>query len=172
MVIEIILFIFALGTDLLTKKFVFLLDSDERHVILKNVFSFELTTNSGAAFGIFSDKTTTLTGITLVFCTFIFCFLVYDYFISKKFKDRRVFRAGFVLILAGGLGNIYDRARLGFVRDFIVYDFIEKIIGKPFAIGNIADVFATVGVILVIVGMFTISVSQDIKDLEKKSYEE
>ena len=46
------------------------------------------------------------------------------------------------LVISGGLGNIIDRARLGYVVDFIDCRFID------FYVFNVADSFVTVGCIL------------------------
>ena len=47
-------------------------------------------------------------------------------------------------VLAGGLGNLIDRLRLGYVVDMICTDFIR------FPVFNVADSFVTCGVILLL----------------------
>jgi lipoprotein signal peptidase len=48
-------------------------------------------------------------------------------------------------IWAGGLGNMIDRIRLGYVVDMICTDFIR------FPVFNVADIFITCGCILLLV---------------------
>lgn len=52
---------------------------------------------------------------------------------------------GLVLIIAGGLGNFVDRLRQGYVVDMFQFDFVD------FAIFNVADIYLTLGVILMLV---------------------
>ncbi len=51
------------------------------------------------------------------------------------------------LIIAGGLGNLYDRLTLGYVIDFIEVLFVK------FAIFNVADVAVVCGTICLIIGI-------------------
>ena len=50
-----------------------------------------------------------------------------------------------VAVYAGGLGNMIDRLRLGYVVDMIAVDFIE------FPVFNVADCFVSCGCILLLV---------------------
>ena len=49
-----------------------------------------------------------------------------------------------VLIFAGAIGNFIDRIRQGFVVDFLYFELID------FPIFNVADIYVTVGCILLI----------------------
>ncbi|MCL1843903.1 MAG: signal peptidase II [Defluviitaleaceae bacterium] len=49
-------------------------------------------------------------------------------------------RVPIILIVAGGVGNLYDRFRLGYVRDMLDFIFWQN-----FAIFNLADVYVTIG---------------------------
>ena len=51
------------------------------------------------------------------------------------------------LVLGGALGNILDRARLGYVVDFLDLHFGEF---RPFMIFNVADAAITAGVVLLL----------------------
>jgi len=51
------------------------------------------------------------------------------------------YKAAFILIFSGAMGNFIDRVFFGYVRDFIKLDFIN------FAIFNIADSALTIGTI-------------------------
>lgn len=107
---------------------------------IKNFISFSYTENTGATFGSFKGKTELLTAITAIGMVLLVIFL----FFNKK--ENKFFRTCLVLILAGGLGNLYDRIVFGYVRDFIVFDFWPS-----FATFNVADSFLTVSTILVVI---------------------
>ena len=54
------------------------------------------------------------------------------------------------MILAGGISNLLDRIFRGYVIDYL--DF--KIFGYEAAIFNVADIFITIGVFLMIIILF------------------
>ena len=60
---------------------------------------------------------------------------------------NRWLAAGVTLIVAGGLGNLYDRLTLGYVIDFIEVLFVR------FAIFNVADVAVVCGTVCLIIGI-------------------
>lgn len=99
---------------------------------------FRYAENTGAAFSMFSDNTLALTIVSAV--VLIGC---YVFVMSRKIKA--VFpNICLTLIVAGGLGNVIDRAMYGFVVDFIEPLFIE------FAVFNFADCCITVGAFMLI----------------------
>jgi signal peptidase II len=55
------------------------------------------------------------------------------------------------LVLGGALGNITDRARFGYVVDFIDLHFGDF---RPFLVFNVADAAITIGVLLLLVRAF------------------
>jgi signal peptidase II len=56
--------------------------------------------------------------------------------------------AAFGMILSGALGNVIDRARLGYVIDFIVFEL--RRVGFQWYTFNIADALVVVGVIILL----------------------
>jgi signal peptidase II len=107
----------------------------QRIVLIPNLLSLTFEKNTGAAFGIFDNGTIYLAIFSIVF---LFGFFVYDYFN----KDKNVWYVlSFSFIIGGAIGNFIDRIFLGYVRDFIMFDFIN------FPIFNIADMSLTFGVI-------------------------
>ncbi len=66
-------------------------------------------------------------------------------FSKKRLPFTTFERWCIVAIYAGGLGNMIDRIRLGYVVDMIAVDFVD------FAIFNVADSFITCGCILLMV---------------------
>ncbi|MCB1383412.1 MAG: signal peptidase II [Notoacmeibacter sp.] len=65
---------------------------------------------------------------------------------AQSKSGHRFARLGFVMILAGALGNMIDRALLGYVVDY----FLFHTPGWSFAVFNLADTWITVGAGLVI----------------------
>ena len=103
-------------------------------IVLKNILSFTYTENVGAAFSMFSGKVIFL----IIFSILFIGFFIY---MDIAFKDNNPFlMIGFSLIIGGAIGNLIDRIFLGYVRDFISFDFL-----KDFAICNFADVCITFG---------------------------
>lgn len=95
--------------------------------------------NTGAAFSMLSAHTAWLsvgTGILLV--------LGIAVLMSRKIKSGLLY-AALTMIVAGGLGNLIDRVRLGYVIDYIDPLFVQ------FAVFNFADCLITVGAGLLIV---------------------
>ncbi len=105
---------------------------------LFGLFNFTYVENTGAAFSMFSDKTDTLSLLTVLFLIAILFLLM-----KKTFKAKLV-NASLILIFAGGLGNLIDRIAYGFVVDFIEPLFIK------FAVFNFADCCITVGAFMLI----------------------
>ena len=64
---------------------------------------------------------------------------------TRKKKDSLLFRIALCFFAGGGIGNMIDRIFLGYVIDFLRFDFIE------FPIFNVADSFITIGAALMVV---------------------
>lgn len=111
-------------------------DMHKDYKCIPGLFRFSLVKNDGSAWGMFSGKLWFLILITIVALGF-FIWLAKDF----DFKDNAIFSASFVLILTGTLGNFIDRVILGYVRDFVTFDFIS------FPSFNFADMCLTIGVI-------------------------
>lgn len=93
-------------------------------------FYFPGITNTGGAFGI-------LKGLNLVFIVVSFLVLGFVFYYLKKTNKYE-----FVLIFSGTIGNLIDRLFFGHVRDFIDL--------KIWPVFNLADVYNTIGVFLII----------------------
>ena len=95
--------------------------------------------NKGAAFSMLQGQQWLFAVIFAVFAVFI----VWEF--SKKQLPFKPFeRWCIVAVFAGGLGNMIDRLRLGYVVDMIATEFID------FPVFNVADCFITCGCILLI----------------------
>jgi signal peptidase II len=97
-------------------------------------FSFSLTTNTGAAWGLFSDYPKIL---TLVRAVILGALLVGWFFVG----DRRYFLP-YSLILGGAFGNMMDLMLQGYVVDMIHFKFW----GYDYPVFNIADCCICIGV--------------------------
>lgn len=104
--------------------------------------------NTGAAFGLFNavDFPYKPAVITLVALLALVAIAVY----AERFgADTRLARAGLGLVLGGAVGNLIDRARLGYVVDFV--DAYWR--GWHFWAFNVADAAITVGAAALILDM-------------------
>ena len=74
--------------------------------------------------------------------------LVLDVFLFRRFPKKRKYLPFFIsltMIAAGGIGNLIDRLRLGYVIDFFYFSLID------FPVFNVADCYVTVSVALLII---------------------
>ncbi|MCX5801736.1 MAG: signal peptidase II [Candidatus Eisenbacteria bacterium] len=94
--------------------------------------------NSGVVFGLLSGHRT-----PLILTTFL-TILVLLFLIFRSRRSRPGMSFSLVLVLAGAIGNLIDRLRLGGVVDFI--DVGWKSVRWP--VFNVADTAVTVGVLL------------------------
>ena len=63
----------------------------------------------------------------------------------KKIVRHPLGRTALVLILAGGIGNLIDRVRLGYVVDMFNFQFMS------YPVFNVADICVVCGVILLVI---------------------
>ena len=107
---------------------------------IPGLFHFTYVQNTGAAFSSFQ-------GMQWLFAL---VFLAFTVAIIWEFSKKRLPFTDFerwlmVAVYAGGLGNMIDRVRLGYVVDMIAVDFMN------FAVFNVAACFITCGCILLLV---------------------
>jgi signal peptidase II len=129
--------------DRLSKYFILKLSNsvEEFNIPVTSFLNFNLVWNNGIAFGLFSfNEQFYYNIITLVI---IIITLVILFF---AIKSAGVERIGFSMIFGGSLGNIFDRLYYAAVVDFIDFH-INNI---HWFIFNIADIFISLGVIILI----------------------
>ena len=122
---------------------------------IPGLFHFTYVQNTGAAFSSFQ-------GMQWLFAL---VFLAFTVAIIWEFSKKRLPFTDFerwlmVAVYAGGLGNMIDRVRLGYVVDMIAVDFMN------FAVFNVADCFITCGCIAMIISL--IFFNKDFWKEEKK----
>lgn len=138
-VFAVIATIFLVGTDQLFKYLAveYLLETDYVTVI-EGFLRFRYVENTGAVFGSFENHTVLLTIFSVILLGGAIYLLVTN-------KNRAKFiNICLVLMVSGGIGNVIDRIRLGYVIDFIEPTFIN------FAVFNFADCLITVSAFLLI----------------------
>ncbi len=130
------------------------LDQWTKYLVLENIplfgnvkaipglFHLTYVRNTGAAFSAFEGAQWLFAVIFLVLTAAIF----YEYFKSPlpftKFERWMI-----AAIYGGGIGNMIDRVRFGYVVDMIEVDFMK------FAVFNVADCFITCGCIAMVVSL-------------------
>lgn len=115
------------------------------------LFNFTYLENRGAAFGILQDRRIFFIILTLV----IVCALVY-YFLKNYRTNNKILNIALAMIISGAIGNFYDRLFQGYVVDFIEFAFVN------FPVFNIADIFVTIGSILLIIYMIFFEESEKV----------
>ena len=98
--------------------------------------------NTGAAFSSFEDQQWLFALIFVIFTGLIFWEYRTKYMGFSKFERWCV-----AAIYGGGLGNMIDRVRMGYVVDMIETQFME------FPVFNVADCFITCGCIAMMVSL-------------------
>jgi len=113
--------------------------------LIENVFHLTYVENTGAAFSILSGKQSFLITVTSIFLVVLTLYLAYT---TRKHKKFLYSNLAVTLIISGGLGNLISRVRYGYVVDMFDFRLIE------FAVFNVADIFITLGTILLILCAF------------------
>ncbi len=106
------------------------------------LIEFRFRLNTGMAFSMLSGEQTLLIAFTSVMM------LGVAYMLFFKSKGKVLQQVAFVLVIAGGIGNLIDRATTGEVVDYINLLFMN------FAVFNFADICVCVGAGLYILHIF------------------
>ena len=114
----------------------------EERVVIRGFLQFIYTENSGIAFGQLQEGGSFGRWFFVVLAV-LAAVAVFYYFMRTPRNDDRVLGAC-ALLLAGILGNLTDRARLGYVIDFIVLHAGDY----HWPTFNIADASITIGALL------------------------
>ncbi len=137
---EVMIIIILFIIDIASKYYVAnTMDLYDSITIIDGFFNITYAHNTGAAFSI-------LEGSMIFFYITSILGLIFMAYLFKNSKTKFE-KFAVLLMIAGTLGNLYDRVVYQYVRDFL--DFI--IFGWDFAIFNFADTFLVCGVGLFII---------------------
>jgi signal peptidase II len=117
--------------------------------VIPGLFNITRIHNKGAIFGTFSRTNNTLVFVLLTAASLGALALVAYYFFKTPAADR-LMRVSLTLIMAGALGNLFDRIVRGHVIDFL--DVHIRDAHWPFF--NVADSCITIGACLMLVILF------------------
>ena len=137
----IVLFIFLL--DRISKLIIINSDKNSLYneIYSSKFLNIQLIWNEGIAFGLFSFDEKAYYNILTILIILVTLIIFWMILQSKRFE-----RIAFIMIFSGSLGNIFDRLFYSAVPDFI--DFHTK--NFHWFIFNVADIFITIGVIMLI----------------------
>ena len=110
------------------------LRGQEAIVLIDGALELHYLENRGAAFGILQNQKI----FFLVITTLVALALIYILFRMPAEKQYRLYHIGGSVLLAGAIGNFWDRLTYDYVVDFIYVSLIN------FPIFNVADIYVSV----------------------------
>lgn len=116
------------------------LAGQEDLVLIPGILNLHYLENRGAAFGILQNQQTLFIVITSLFLLIPAA----GYILLPRTRHMLPLRLVCLGILAGGIGNLIDRVRQGFVVDFFETAFMN------FPVFNVADIYVTVSFFILI----------------------
>ncbi|MDD5439632.1 MAG: signal peptidase II [Candidatus Omnitrophica bacterium] len=144
--------------DQLSKYVVTINESRLPYDIWPGIFSIQSTHNHGAAFSILQNKTYFFVAVAVIAIVMIIGLLngiARQKAALAALRGQAAIRGivfveiALSLVMGGAIGNLIDRLRFGYVIDFL--DF------KVWPVFNIADSAITIGMIMLIFGVFKVS---------------
>lgn len=112
--------------------------------------------NRGAIFGSMAGQRWFLIGVTSLF---IIAGIVFMFYIAKKSKLLSTIAA---LVVAGGIGNLIDRIRLGYVVDMFDIQLFN------FAVFNVADICVTIAGFMMVYYVIFVEMKNEIAEKKAK----
>ena len=141
-IISLLVISFVFIFDRVTKKNIINHQLNNQSIFINDYLNFELVWNTGIGFGLLSQDANIYYHLISLLIFSVIIFLIY-LIIKSDFLEKILFS----IILGGAIGNLYDR-----LIYFAVPDFIDFHIGDfHWFIFNIADIFITVGIILILI---------------------
>lgn len=104
-----------------------------RWELVEAIAAFEYVENTGAAFGLFRGGGGTVAALGIVVVAALSVYYV------RVDRPSRILTASLGLLIGGGIGNLIDRIRLGYVVDFVAIGVWPKF--------NVADTAVSLGVL-------------------------
>ncbi len=151
---DLVIALLLTALDQLTKYLAVIHLKDQPAIpLIKGVLELQYLENRGAAFGILQNQKVILLIVSVLFIGVILFFL-------NKVPDTSRYTILHVLaaaVIAGGVGNMIDRFRQGYVVDFIYFALID------FPIFNVADIYVVTATILVFVLLLFVYKDEELK---------
>ncbi len=114
---------------------------NESKEIIANFFSITNAHNYGAAWSILNNQS-----LFLIIIAIISLVIIYFCFIKGK-KLTKIDKILMSMLIAGIIGNMIDRIRLGYVIDYLDFN----IFGYDYPIFNIADTLIVISMIILVI---------------------
>ena len=124
--------------------------------IIENVVNLTYVENRGAAFGMLADHRWVF---MILSCVGVAVLLIW---LLVKAPENRALQLGMVFVIGGGIANLIDRFRLGYVIDYLDLKFIK------FYVFNLADAFVCVGCFVIALALI-FEASKNSKSADKKN---
>lgn len=118
---------------------------------VNNYLILDIYYNKGVAFS-FLDSSSLFINYSVTFIVAVIILVIFSLFI-KNYKNYNTFEySSYILILGGALGNFLDRLLNNSVLDFIIIHYDNIYFPGIF---NLADMFITIGALLLFLSYFT-----------------
>lgn len=124
---------------------VIFLKEEPAFVLIDGIFELVYVENTGAAFSILTDQRWFFIIVTSIVMLFLLMVIL-----SGRYRRHPLLNVSFVLVLAGGVGNLIDRIVHGYVIDYLYFRWID------FPVFNFADCCLVVGAIFMLIFFFFI----------------
>ena len=123
----------------------------ENSIIVNNYIILEIYYNKGVAFS-FLDSSSLVVNYLVTFIVAVIILLIFSVFIKNHKNYSQFEYSSYILILGGALGNFLDRLLNNSVLDFIIIHYDNIYFPGIF---NLADMFITIGALLLFLSYFT-----------------
>ena len=130
--------------------------------LIRGVLEFQYLENAGAAFGMMQRAQ----GFFVISAIAVLIIITSVLFNMPGGKRHLPLRVNVVVIAAGALGNLIDRLRFQYVRDFIYFKLIN------FPIFNVADICVTCGAIVLMILLLWFYKDKDLEFLSSSKRRE
>lgn len=142
---SIILILSLLIVDILSKEIISALVPLNHSIkIIPSFFSITNVHNYGIAWSMLNGHR------YLIICITTIIIVVLANYLHKNNNMLKYETISYLMIIAGSLGNLYDRIIYGYVIDFLDFN----IFGYNYPIFNIADSYIVIGIIILIIGIW------------------
>lgn len=122
---------------------VLFLKEEPAFVLVDGIFELVYVENTGAAFSMLENQKWFFIIVTSVVMVFLLAVIL-----SGRYRRHPLLNVSFVLVFAGGIGNLIDRIWHGYVIDYLYFKWID------FPVFNFADCCLVIGAIFMLIFFF------------------